>query len=239
MCYLWESVSRTWMANSNLSLDNRCLRCMLTDSCKHAVFRVIYKGGYSSYYEGGAVCCFTYSAANIKFCSKQNKSAYILKQVTHTEISLFPWGSSSSFVFGSGSSAPAAGPAFGAGQLPAFGQSQGSGQPNAPSFGSLSTTLFSAGSQPAPPAFGSVTSSTQPPVFGQQSSQQPGFGSGTSSTGECWPSSSFLVSKRAWLVGRLVSMKCIWSLVSEVTSAFCAYSTVRINLRKRSGHRVK
>ncbi|NXI63237.1 NU153 protein, partial [Anseranas semipalmata] len=92
-------------------------------------------------------------------------------------------GSSSSFVFGSGSSAPAAGPAFGASQPPAFGQSQGSGQPNAPSFGSLSTTLFSAGSQPAPPAFGSVTSSTQPPVFGQQASQQPGFGSGTSSTG--------------------------------------------------------
>ncbi|XP_048796462.1 nuclear pore complex protein Nup153 isoform X2 [Lagopus muta] len=92
-------------------------------------------------------------------------------------------GSSSSFVFGSGSSAPAAGPAFGAGQLPAFGQSQGPGQPNAPSFGSLSTTLFSAGPQPAPPAFGSVTSSTQPPVFGQQSSQQPGFGSGTSSAG--------------------------------------------------------
>ncbi|OXB84543.1 UNVERIFIED_CONTAM: hypothetical protein H355_008019 [Colinus virginianus] len=96
-------------------------------------------------------------------------------------------GSSSSFVFGSGSSAPAAGPAFGTGQLPGFGQSQGSGQPNAPSFGSL----FSAGSQPAPPVFGSVTSSTQPPVFGQQSSQQPGFGSGTSSAGECRASSSF------------------------------------------------
>ncbi|XP_068787876.1 nuclear pore complex protein Nup153 isoform X3 [Struthio camelus] len=92
-------------------------------------------------------------------------------------------GSSSSFVFGSGSSAPAAGPAFGASQPPAFGQSQGSSQPNAPTFGSLSTTLFSAGSQPAPPAFGSVTSSSQPPVFGQQASQQPGFGSGTSSTG--------------------------------------------------------
>ncbi|XP_065608957.1 nuclear pore complex protein Nup153 isoform X2 [Cyrtonyx montezumae] len=88
-------------------------------------------------------------------------------------------GSSSSFVFGSGSSVPAAGPAFGTGQLPGFGQSQGSSQPNAPSFGSL----FSAGSQPAPPVFGSVTSSTQPPVFGQQSSQQPGFGSGTSSAG--------------------------------------------------------
>ncbi|XP_035172028.1 nuclear pore complex protein Nup153 [Oxyura jamaicensis] len=92
-------------------------------------------------------------------------------------------GLSSSFVFGSGSSAPAAGPAFGASQPPAFGQSQGSSQPNTPSFGSLSTTLFSAGSQPAPPAFGSVTSSTQPPVFGQQASQQPGFGSGTSSAG--------------------------------------------------------
>ncbi|KAM9163754.1 nuclear pore complex protein Nup153 isoform 2-T2 [Pangshura tecta] len=85
-------------------------------------------------------------------------------------------GSSSSFVFGSGSSAPAAGPS----QTPAFGQSQGASQPNAPTFGSLSSTsLFSAGSQPAPPAFGSVSSSNQPPVFGQQASQQPGFGSGT------------------------------------------------------------
>ncbi|XP_038247360.1 nuclear pore complex protein Nup153 isoform X3 [Dermochelys coriacea] len=89
-------------------------------------------------------------------------------------------GSSSSFVFGSGSSAPAAGPAFGASQTPTFGQSQGASQPNAPTFGSLSSTsLFSAGSQPAPPAFGSVSSSSQPPVFGQQASQQPGFGSGT------------------------------------------------------------
>ncbi|XP_039377886.1 nuclear pore complex protein Nup153 isoform X2 [Mauremys reevesii] len=93
-------------------------------------------------------------------------------------------GSSSSFVFGSGSSAPAAGPsqtpAFGASQTPTFGQSQGASQPNAPTFGSLSSTsLFSAGSQPAPPAFGSVSSSNQPPVFGQQASQQPGFGSGT------------------------------------------------------------
>ncbi|XP_010125120.1 PREDICTED: nuclear pore complex protein Nup153-like, partial [Chlamydotis macqueenii] len=90
-------------------------------------------------------------------------------------------GSSSSFLFGSGPSAPAAGPAFGASQPPAFGQSQGSSQPSAPSFGSLSTTLFSAGAQPAPPAFGSVTSSTQPSVFGQQATQQPGFGSGTPS----------------------------------------------------------
>ncbi|XP_065441079.1 nuclear pore complex protein Nup153-like isoform X9 [Chrysemys picta bellii] len=93
-------------------------------------------------------------------------------------------GSSSSFVFGSGSSAPAVGPsqppAFGASQTPTFGQSQGASQPNAPTFGSLSSTsLFSAGSQPAPPAFGSVSSSSQPPVFGQQASQQPGFGSGT------------------------------------------------------------
>ncbi|XP_044860877.1 nuclear pore complex protein Nup153 isoform X4 [Mauremys mutica] len=93
-------------------------------------------------------------------------------------------GSSSSFVFGSGSSAPAAGPsqtpAFGASQTPTFGQSQGASQPNAPTFGSLSSTsLFSAGSQPAPPAFGSVSSSNQPPVFGQQASQQPAFGSGT------------------------------------------------------------
>ncbi|NXE20112.1 NU153 protein, partial [Ardeotis kori] len=92
-------------------------------------------------------------------------------------------GSSASFLFGSGPSAPAAGPAFGASQPPAFGQSQGSSQPSAPSFGSLSTTLFSAGAQPAPPAFGSVTSSTQPSVFGQQATQQPGFGSGTPSAG--------------------------------------------------------
>ncbi|NWH71082.1 NU153 protein, partial [Piaya cayana] len=92
-------------------------------------------------------------------------------------------GSSASFPFGSGPSAPTAGPAFGASQPPAFGQSQGSSQPNAPSFGSLSTTLFSTGTQPAPPAFGSVTSSTQPSVFGQQATQQPGFGSATPSAG--------------------------------------------------------
>ncbi|NXI59473.1 NU153 protein, partial [Chloroceryle aenea] len=92
-------------------------------------------------------------------------------------------GPSSSFLFGSGPSVPAAGPAFGASQPPAFGQSQGSSQPSAPTFGSLSTTLFSAGAQPAPPAFGSVTSSTQPSVFGQQATQQPGFGSGTPSAG--------------------------------------------------------
>ncbi|XP_031970994.1 nuclear pore complex protein Nup153 isoform X2 [Corvus moneduloides] len=92
-------------------------------------------------------------------------------------------GSSSSFLFGSGPPAPAAGPAFGAGQPPAFGPSPGSSQPSAPSFGSLSTTLFSAGSHPAPSAFGSVTSSTQPSVFGQQATQQPAFGSGTPSAG--------------------------------------------------------
>ncbi|XP_068053791.1 nuclear pore complex protein Nup153 isoform X3 [Anomalospiza imberbis] len=92
-------------------------------------------------------------------------------------------GSSSSFLFGSGPPAPAAGPAFGASQLPAFGPSPGSGQQSAPSFGSLSTTLFSAGSQPAPSAFGSVTSSTQPSVFGQQAAHQPAFGSGTPSAG--------------------------------------------------------
>uniref|UniRef100_A0A8C3M8N7 Nuclear pore complex protein Nup153 n=1 Tax=Geospiza parvula TaxID=87175 RepID=A0A8C3M8N7_GEOPR len=92
-------------------------------------------------------------------------------------------GSSSSFLFGSGPAAPAAGPAFGASQLPAFGPSPGSGQQSAPSFGSLSTPLFSAGSQPAPSAFGSVTSSTQPAVFGQQAAQQPAFGSGTPSAG--------------------------------------------------------
>ncbi|NWI63023.1 NU153 protein, partial [Todus mexicanus] len=92
-------------------------------------------------------------------------------------------GSSSSFLFGSGPPAPAAGPAFGASQPPAFGQSQGSSQQSAPTFGSLSTTLFSAGAHPAPPAFGSVTSSTPPSVFGQQATQQPGFGSGTPSAG--------------------------------------------------------
>ncbi|NWW59082.1 NU153 protein, partial [Ifrita kowaldi] len=92
-------------------------------------------------------------------------------------------GSSSSFLFGSGPAAPAAGPAFGAGQPPAFGPSPGSSQPSAPSFGSLSTTLFSAASHPAPSAFGSVTSSTQPSVFGQQATQQPAFGSGTPSSG--------------------------------------------------------
>ncbi|NWR73184.1 NU153 protein, partial [Centropus unirufus] len=92
-------------------------------------------------------------------------------------------GSSSSFPFGSGPSVPTAGPAFGASQPPAFGQSQGSSQPSAPSFGSLSATLFSAGTQPAPPAFGSVTSSTQPPVFGQQATQQPSFGSAPPNAG--------------------------------------------------------
>ncbi|XP_063016510.1 nuclear pore complex protein Nup153 isoform X2 [Melospiza melodia melodia] len=92
-------------------------------------------------------------------------------------------GSSSSFLFGSGPAAPAAGPAFGASQLPAFGPSPGSGQQSAPSFGSLSTPLFSAGSQPAPSAFGSVTSSTPPSVFGQPAAHQPAFGSGTPSAG--------------------------------------------------------
>ncbi|NXO94685.1 NU153 protein, partial [Certhia brachydactyla] len=92
-------------------------------------------------------------------------------------------GSSSSFLFGSGPSAPAAGPAFGASQPPAFGPSPGSSQQSVPSFGSLSTTLFSPGSHPAPSAFGSVTSSTQPSVFGQQAAHQPAFGSGTPSAG--------------------------------------------------------
>ncbi|NXS02088.1 NU153 protein, partial [Oxylabes madagascariensis] len=92
-------------------------------------------------------------------------------------------GSSSSFLFGSGPPALTAGPAFGATQPPTFGPSPGSSQQSAPSFGSLSTTLFSAGSHPAPSAFGSVTSSTQPPVFGQQAAHQPTFGSGTPSGG--------------------------------------------------------
>ncbi|NXR39333.1 NU153 protein, partial [Zosterops hypoxanthus] len=92
-------------------------------------------------------------------------------------------GSSSSFLFGSGPPALAAGPAFGASQAPTFGPSPSSGQQSAPSFGSLSTPLFSAGSHPAPSAFGSVTSSTQPPVFGQQAAQQPAFGSAAPTTG--------------------------------------------------------
>ncbi|XP_044282602.1 nuclear pore complex protein Nup153 isoform X2 [Varanus komodoensis] len=91
-----------------------------------------------------------------------------------------PTGSSSSFVFGSGSSAPPTGPAFGASQTPAFRQGQGSSQSPVLTFGSLSSSsLFPTGSQAGPPTFGSVSSSTQPPIFGQQASQQPGFGSGT------------------------------------------------------------
>ncbi|KAL2791362.1 nuclear pore complex protein Nup153 isoform 3 [Daubentonia madagascariensis] len=86
----------------------------------------------------------------------------------------------SSFVFGTGPSAPSASPAFGANQTPTFGQSQGASQSNPPGFGSISssTALFSAGSQPAPPTFGTVSSSSQPPVFGQQPNQS-AFGSGT------------------------------------------------------------
>nr|XP_012609066.1 nuclear pore complex protein Nup153 isoform X2 [Microcebus murinus] len=86
----------------------------------------------------------------------------------------------SSFVFGTGPSAPSASPAFGATQTPTFGQSQGASQSNPPGFGSISssTALFSAGSQPAPPTFGTVSSSSQPPVFGQQPNQS-AFGSGT------------------------------------------------------------
>ncbi|NWX02207.1 NU153 protein, partial [Caloenas nicobarica] len=111
-------------------------------------------------------------------------------------------GSSSSFLFGSGPPAPAAGPAFGASQAPAFGQSQGSSQPSAPSFGSLSTPLFSAGAQPAPPAFGSVTSSTQPSLFGQQATQQPGFGSGAPSAGSVFQfGSNFPNSPRVFTFG--------------------------------------
>ncbi|KAM4835639.1 nuclear pore complex protein Nup153 isoform 2-T4 [Thomomys bottae] len=86
----------------------------------------------------------------------------------------------SSFVFGTAPSAPSASPAFGANQTPTFGQTQGASQPNPPSFGSISssTALFPAGSQPVPPTFGTVSSSSQPPVFGQQPSQS-AFGSGS------------------------------------------------------------
>nr|XP_044992463.1 nuclear pore complex protein Nup153 isoform X2 [Jaculus jaculus] len=84
----------------------------------------------------------------------------------------------SSFVFGTVPAAPSASPAFGTNQTPAFGQSQGASQPNPPSFGSISssTALFSAASQPVPPSFGTVSSSSQPPVFGQQPTQS-AFGS--------------------------------------------------------------
>lgn len=79
-------------------------------------------------------------------------------------------------MFGSGSSASAAGPAFGASQTPTFGQSQASNQTSTPTFGSLSSSsLF-----PAPPAFGTASGGAQTSVFGQQANQQqPGFGSGT------------------------------------------------------------
>uniref|UniRef100_A0A8C6DW91 Nuclear pore complex protein Nup153 n=1 Tax=Moschus moschiferus TaxID=68415 RepID=A0A8C6DW91_MOSMO len=106
---------------------------------------------------------------------------------TNTAASGFSFGATatsssagSSFVFGTGPSAPSASPAFGANQTPTFGQSQGASQPNPPGFGSISSSgaLFSAGSQPAPPTFGTVSSSGQPPVFGQQPSQS-AFGSGT------------------------------------------------------------
>ncbi|KAM6103693.1 nuclear pore complex protein Nup153 isoform 4-T4 [Theristicus caerulescens] len=146
------------------------------------------------------------SAASQSFGSSQENKPATTSSSTSTVLASFLFGASStnaansgftfgatttssltgltnSFLFGSAPPAPAAGPAFGASQPPAFGQSQGSGQPSAPSFGSLSTTLFSAGTQPAPPAFGSVTSSTQPSVFGQQATQQPGFGSGPPSAG--------------------------------------------------------
>ncbi|ETE69886.1 Nuclear pore complex protein [Ophiophagus hannah] len=95
-------------------------------------------------------------------------------------------GSSSSFVFGSGSSASTAGPAFGASQTPAFGQSQASNQTSTPNFGSLSSSsLFPASSLPTLLAFETVSGSAQPSVFGQQANQQPGFGSATvPSTGQ-------------------------------------------------------
>ncbi|XP_008056856.1 nuclear pore complex protein Nup153 isoform X2 [Carlito syrichta] len=86
----------------------------------------------------------------------------------------------SSFVFGTGPSAPTASPAFGTNQTLTFGQNQGASQPNPAGFGSISssTALFSAGSQPVPPTFGTVSSSSQPSVFGQQPSQS-AFGAGT------------------------------------------------------------
>ncbi|XP_029446576.1 nuclear pore complex protein Nup153 isoform X2 [Rhinatrema bivittatum] len=83
------------------------------------------------------------------------------------------------FMFGSGS--PAVGPRFGASQTPSFGQGQGSGQASVPAFGSISSSassFFPASSQPAP-TFGTLTSGSQPPAFGQQVSQAPAFGSST------------------------------------------------------------
>ncbi|KAB1261418.1 Nuclear pore complex protein Nup153 [Camelus dromedarius] len=103
---------------------------------------------------------------------------YLSLAIVVTQCFCGPLGSS--FVFGTGPSAPSASPAFGANQTPTFGQSQGASQPNLPGFGSMSSSaaLFSAGSQPAPPTFGTVSSSSQPPVFGQQPGQS-AFGSGT------------------------------------------------------------
>lgn len=88
----------------------------------------------------------------------------------------------SPFMFGSGSSAAAA-PSFGSSKTPAFGQ--GSAQTNTPPF----TPVFSAGSQPSI-AFGSGATNSQPPVFGQQASQPPAFGTATT-TSNAGPSFQF------------------------------------------------
>ncbi|XP_019488913.1 PREDICTED: nuclear pore complex protein Nup153-like [Hipposideros armiger] len=78
----------------------------------------------------------------------------------------------SSFVFATGPSALFASP-FYVNQTATFGQSQGAGQPNPPGFGYLPfyTVLVFDGCRSAPPALGTMSSSSQSPVFGQQPGQ--------------------------------------------------------------------
>ncbi|CAH2284421.1 nuclear pore complex Nup153 isoform X1 [Pelobates cultripes] len=95
---------------------------------------------------------------------------------------LFPFGSqpgtttgtsSSPFIFG-GPTPPAPSGLPASNPVPAFGANQSA----TPVFGTSSTTsLFPASSQSVP-GFGSLTSSAQPPMFGQQATQ-PAFGSST------------------------------------------------------------
>ncbi|KAM5267444.1 nuclear pore complex protein Nup153-like [Hipposideros larvatus] len=75
-----------------------------------------------------------------------------------------------SFVVDTGPSVPSTSRKFAVNQTPTCGQSQGATQPNPPGFGCLSSSdaLFSAGSQPSSPTLGTVSSSSQPPMFGQQ-----------------------------------------------------------------------
>ncbi|KAM5271160.1 nuclear pore complex protein Nup153-like [Hipposideros larvatus] len=75
-----------------------------------------------------------------------------------------------SFVVDTGPSVPSTSRKFVLNRTPIFGQSQGASWPNPPGFRSRSSSdaLFSAGSQPSSPTLGTVSSSCQPPVFGQQ-----------------------------------------------------------------------